>query len=176
MSEYYSSDRSTDYGAILLHAMKVRHLLEMNPKIRKESVYFDENILRFKKSSDPFRERVCLLIPTPRVSHAIRAKKRSQSHRSARSSNRRYTIYTQQQRECLMRWLFENVDKPYPTETEKKRLCWNTQLTICQINNWFSNARRRSALKACLRIKERNQYANFDKHKSKLLNLSRKKY
>ena len=43
----------------------------------------------------------------------------------------------------LRKWLFAHVDTPYPTEKEKKELCQVTGLTIVQVNNWFSNARKR---------------------------------
>lgn len=43
----------------------------------------------------------------------------------------------------LKNWLIENVDNPYPTESEKQKLAENTGLDHTQINNWFINARRR---------------------------------
>lgn len=43
----------------------------------------------------------------------------------------------------LRNWLFAHKDKPYPSEEEKCELVALTGLTLVQINNWFSNARRR---------------------------------
>ena len=43
----------------------------------------------------------------------------------------------------LRAWLFSHRDKPYPSEEEKSELVDLTGLTLVQINNWFSNARRR---------------------------------
>ena len=43
----------------------------------------------------------------------------------------------------LRTWLFSHRDKPYPSEDEKMELVNATGLTLVQINNWFSNARRR---------------------------------
>lgn len=43
----------------------------------------------------------------------------------------------------LKTWLFTHENHPYPTEDEKFHLMKVTDLTIVQINNWFSNARRR---------------------------------
>lgn len=43
----------------------------------------------------------------------------------------------------LKAWLFTHQNHPYPTEDEKFHLMKATELTIVQINNWFSNARRR---------------------------------
>lgn len=43
----------------------------------------------------------------------------------------------------LKEWLRENKNTPYPTDQEKELLKQQTGLTICQISNWFSNARRR---------------------------------
>lgn len=43
----------------------------------------------------------------------------------------------------LKTWLLEHADHPYPTEDEKIAFCECTGLDICQISNWFVNARRR---------------------------------
>lgn len=44
---------------------------------------------------------------------------------------------------ALKRWLYEHEERPYPSEEDKKQLTYSTGLSIVQINNWFSNARRR---------------------------------
>jgi hypothetical protein len=43
----------------------------------------------------------------------------------------------------LKRWIFENWYHPYPTEAQKRVLCEEAQLQLLQVNNWFTNARRR---------------------------------
>jgi hypothetical protein len=43
----------------------------------------------------------------------------------------------------LKKWLFDHEMHPYPTEEEKAVLCTATNLSMTQINNWFTNARRR---------------------------------
>ena len=43
----------------------------------------------------------------------------------------------------LRAWLIQHLTRPYPTKDEKKQLCQETGLSIHQVNNWFSNARRR---------------------------------
>ncbi|GAM21987.1 hypothetical protein SAMD00019534_051620 [Acytostelium subglobosum LB1] len=43
----------------------------------------------------------------------------------------------------LKKWLFEHNMHPYPTEDEKAVLASSTTLSFSQINNWFTNARRR---------------------------------
>ncbi|ORD97643.1 HD2 [Hepatospora eriocheir] len=43
----------------------------------------------------------------------------------------------------LKNWLRENMNNPYPTESEKSSLMEATGLDSTQINNWFINARRR---------------------------------
>lgn len=45
--------------------------------------------------------------------------------------------------DMLKTWLLEHADHPYPTEDEKRAFCDFTGLDICQISNWFVNARRR---------------------------------
>eukprot|EP01119_Soliformovum_irregulare_P012749 TRINITY_DN3336_c0_g1_i2.p1 TRINITY_DN3336_c0_g1~~TRINITY_DN3336_c0_g1_i2.p1 ORF type:complete len:567 (-),score=132.49 TRINITY_DN3336_c0_g1_i2:68-1768(-) len=43
----------------------------------------------------------------------------------------------------LRGWTFNNLSHPYPSEEAKNNLCNETGLTMIQINNWFTNARRR---------------------------------
>jgi len=43
----------------------------------------------------------------------------------------------------LKNWLKENMNNPYPSESEKVMLMEFTGLDATQINNWFINARRR---------------------------------
>lgn len=43
----------------------------------------------------------------------------------------------------LKQWLFEHKQHAYPNEEEKLQLKEKTNLTLTQINNWFTNARRR---------------------------------
>lgn len=45
--------------------------------------------------------------------------------------------------DMLKTWLLDHADHPYPTEEEKRTFCEYTGLDICQISNWFVNARRR---------------------------------
>ena len=46
-------------------------------------------------------------------------------------------------RGVLMDWISSNMDCPYPTSKEKDELLKKTGLNINQLNNWFSNTRRR---------------------------------
>ncbi|ORX52843.1 hypothetical protein DM01DRAFT_1306589 [Hesseltinella vesiculosa] len=51
---------------------------------------------------------------------------------------------------CILKqWLMAHVDYPYPTESEKAKLQQQTHLTMCQISNWFINARRRIVPHLC---------------------------
>lgn len=43
----------------------------------------------------------------------------------------------------LKGWLMAHVHHPYPTEDEKRGMCLETKLNMCQVSNWFINARRR---------------------------------
>ncbi|KAM0675364.1 homeodomain superfamily, partial [Gurleya vavrai] len=51
--------------------------------------------------------------------------------------------YSKQVSKILKNWLKNNLNSPYPSETEKNELCELTGLDQTQINNWFINARRR---------------------------------
>lgn len=43
----------------------------------------------------------------------------------------------------LKKWLYDHQQYAYPNEEEKQILKDQTNLTMTQINNWFTNARRR---------------------------------
>ncbi|OQR81908.1 hypothetical protein THRCLA_11300, partial [Thraustotheca clavata] len=45
----------------------------------------------------------------------------------------------------LKDWMMspEHMEHPYPTDVEKKQLCEETGLDMCQLNNWFANNRKR---------------------------------
>ncbi len=51
--------------------------------------------------------------------------------------------FSPEQRGPLEKWLEEHCNNPYPTEEEKLELVKITGLNLVQINNWFSNKRRR---------------------------------
>lgn len=52
-------------------------------------------------------------------------------------------LLPQKSKKIMMEWLLEHADCPYPSRAEKEALRLQTKLTITQINNWFTNARRR---------------------------------
>jgi len=45
---------------------------------------------------------------------------------------------------CVLKeWFYRHSNNPYPTEDEKEAFTKELSLTILQVNNWFTNARRR---------------------------------
>lgn len=63
--------------------------------------------------------------------------------KSSNKSKKRRGNLPEKATSYLRTWLFSHEIKPYPTEEEKAELVARTGLTLVQINNWFSNARRR---------------------------------
>lgn len=61
---------------------------------------------------------------------------------SERLKNKRAN-YPKKISRVLKNWLKENMNNPYPSESEKAMLMELTGLDTTQINNWFINARRR---------------------------------
>lgn len=54
--------------------------------------------------------------------------------------------FTKKQRLMLKNWFDQHKNTtqgPRPTPKEKTELCRTTRLTLTQLNNWFSNQRRR---------------------------------
>ncbi len=44
----------------------------------------------------------------------------------------------------LTTWLADHLENPYPSQSEKERLCAQTGLSKKQIQNWLTNARKRN--------------------------------
>src|SRR5205085_1364334 len=65
------------------------------------------------------------------------------------TKNSKRKIYTKNgkhsdfQKQILNSWFINNIKYPYPTEEEKDIICTLTTLSRTQVNNWFTNARRR---------------------------------
>merc|ERR1712196_725339 len=51
--------------------------------------------------------------------------------------------FTQEASKVLQKWFFDNFGHPYPEKEDKDRLCSETGLTAKQLNDWFSNWRKR---------------------------------
>jgi len=47
------------------------------------------------------------------------------------------------QKQMLIDWYVQHLDYPYPTEDKKQDFSEKTDLSLNQINNWFTNTRRR---------------------------------
>lgn len=65
------------------------------------------------------------------------------SKRVEKSSPSSTSVYTKEVNYTLLTWLDQHTKHPYPTQEEKNQIVAATGLTITQINNWMSNARRR---------------------------------
>jgi len=68
----------------------------------------------------------------------------SQSHTLSRSSaTQKRARLPAHSVSTLKEWFFRHSDNPYPTEEEKEEFTRKLALTLLQVNNWFTNARRR---------------------------------
>lgn len=45
-------------------------------------------------------------------------------------------------KDILSKWVKENGNNPYPSEDDKERLAEECNLSIKQVSNWFTNARK----------------------------------
>jgi hypothetical protein len=66
------------------------------------------------------------------------------SHRVHKSNRKSHSPYIKR---TLKSWLFQHIHHPYPTADEKEVLRIKTGLTNSQLNDWFTNARRRDVPK-----------------------------
>ncbi|ORD97642.1 HD2 [Hepatospora eriocheir] len=67
----------------------------------------------------------------------------SELYNSQNKNKSKRSNYPKAVSKILKTWLKENMNNPYPTESEKAALMEATKLDSTQINNWFINARRR---------------------------------
>ena len=52
-------------------------------------------------------------------------------------------MYSFRQHDLLCEWLFAHQKNPFPSEVERRRLSDLTSLTVPQVANWLTHARRR---------------------------------
>eukprot|EP01130_Rhizamoeba_saxonica_P018386 TRINITY_DN9177_c0_g1_i1.p1 TRINITY_DN9177_c0_g1~~TRINITY_DN9177_c0_g1_i1.p1 ORF type:complete len:252 (+),score=41.97 TRINITY_DN9177_c0_g1_i1:63-818(+) len=113
---------------------RLRQETESNRRDTKESTEADlwASKLLLSISGDP----PTTIKPIPQrpsfvVEETVAKPKRRRGHLPEKATN------------ILKNWLFNHEQHPYPTEDEKQMLVKMTDLTLTQINNWFTNARRR---------------------------------
>ncbi|KAJ3450878.1 homeobox protein [Anaeramoeba flamelloides] len=66
----------------------------------------------------------------------------------------------------LKKYFYKNFDNPYPSKSRKQELATKTGLTIKQVNNWFTNARRR-ILKPYLNLKLQQEMDKNEQEKER---------
>jgi len=64
-------------------------------------------------------------------------------HNGADSPNKKRSRLPPSSVAIFRHWLFNHLESPYPSEEEKEELAHKAGLRITQVNNWFTNARRR---------------------------------
>ena len=60
----------------------------------------------------------------------------------AQSRHRRFSL-TNDSKRLLKQWFNEHIEHPYPTQREKEALAKTASLSLKQINDWFTNYRKR---------------------------------
>ena len=60
----------------------------------------------------------------------------------AHSRHRRFSL-TNDSKRLLKQWFNEHIEHPYPTQREKEALAKTASLSLKQINDWFTNYRKR---------------------------------
>ncbi|KAG8175245.1 hypothetical protein JTE90_019403 [Oedothorax gibbosus] len=73
--------------------------------------------------------------------------RKSSGDRTSSGSKRRN--FSEGQTAVLKGWLNANLGHPYPTESEKLVLARKADLSKNQVNDYYTNARRRTYLKMC---------------------------
>ena len=60
----------------------------------------------------------------------------------AHSRHRRFSL-TNDSKRLLKQWFNDHIEHPYPTQREKEALSRSANLSLKQINDWFTNYRKR---------------------------------
>ncbi|EQC28079.1 hypothetical protein SDRG_14172 [Saprolegnia diclina VS20] len=81
--------------------------------------------------------------PSPPLKRELDAKDDDSNGKEKRA--RRSSLLPPHVIRILKDWMMspEHLEHPYPTDVEKKALCDETGLDMCQLNNWFANNRKR---------------------------------
>jgi len=74
------------------------------------------------------------------------ARQRYTKPKVRRGTNPNYQRYSEETRELLEEWLLENKNHPYPQPEDLVMLMEKTGLSKRQLQNWFTNARKRNLL------------------------------
>lgn len=84
--------------------------------------------------------------------HPIKAK--LSGKRKTTDNSHSYKQLSDQSRQYLNEWYLQHIEKPYPTDHEKKWLAQRTGITVSQVKSWFANKRSRA-------IGKRRQIPNY---------------
>jgi Homeobox KN domain len=96
-----------------------------------------QDLLDLKKSSNP-------IASPPQSTRSSISESSSTMKRNSPKNRPNHSIAI---KVILLKWFGLNVHHPYPNEFVKKALCFQTGLTVLQLNTWFVNHRRRSGHK-----------------------------
>jgi hypothetical protein len=149
-SDGVGSDAQSDFGGLSLVEDDLSLVEDdVNAEVIGVKATLDVEVMRVltlchelisrKSPSDSPRERSETLVQICRV-------KRQLSSHTARlplSRHRRFALSTDS-RNLLKKWFDAHEDNPYPTPLEKQVLSASAKMTIKQVNDWFTNHRKRS--------------------------------
>mmetsp|Transcript_16900 Transcript_16900/g.22114 ORF Transcript_16900/g.22114 Transcript_16900/m.22114 type:complete len:306 (-) Transcript_16900:167-1084(-) len=104
------------------------------------------------------------------------ARQRYVKPKSRRGPNPNYSRYPQKVTKVLVEWLTNpsNVDHPYPSVEDQQELMEKTKLTKKQLQNWFTNARKRRLASRVLNQGKRSSQGEVDQLREITTGLKRK--
>lgn len=100
-----------------------------------------ERILREQPTELNFAERTQILRDISQLKKRYTNSSQAAS-RSSISRHRRYSLGSEARR-VLKGWVDTNMEDPYPSVAEKHQLAQQANLSIKQVNDWFTNYRKR---------------------------------
>jgi len=111
---------------------RMESVLSVGPPLPQE--LYNAKIQRIKDSFLPLKERLRTSIEKSMLKVAVNIPPQSRAGRRSFGERASTILWT---------WFYRNLDNPYPTEEEKKRLAFMCSLSLKQVNTWFANHRER---------------------------------
>jgi hypothetical protein len=103
------------------------------------NVSIEERLVRLELVNKPFQELIPGLLDDFEDTCSSTSLEGSEPRVSKNSSEK----FPRDAQQILRDWFFAHFENPYPTKSEKHELCQKTQISMHQLNQWFTNSRLR---------------------------------
>jgi len=148
------------YGGDLKDSLRSPLIIEMDNSAATE--FLKSWLIDRKQNPYPSPKEKAILMYSTGLSRSqldhwfTNARQRYVKPKNRRGPNPNYSRYSPDVTHILVDWLTENIKYPYPNTQEQAILLRKTGLSKRQLQNWFTNARKRQLAKRILEPEESN--------------------